>query len=77
MNASITVFLIIAAVAFVAVVWRLASRRRSLPCPVWQRWLVELDNPFTKTNRAAYIVETLAISTGMSVLDAAFFIGLY
>lgn len=54
----------------VAVVWRLASRRQSLPCPVWLRWLVELDNPFTKTNRAAFIVDTLALSPGMSVLDA-------
>jgi len=31
---------------------------------------VELDNPFTKTNRAAFIVETLALSKGMTVLDA-------
>jgi ubiquinone/menaquinone biosynthesis C-methylase UbiE len=34
------------------------------------RWLVELDNPFTRTNRAAFIVETLALSHGMMVLDA-------
>jgi ubiquinone/menaquinone biosynthesis C-methylase UbiE len=31
---------------------------------------VELDNPFTKTNRAAFIVETLGLSPGMIVLDA-------
>lgn len=54
----------------VAVIWRLASRRQSLPCPVWLRWLVELDNPFTKTNRAAFIVETLALAPGMTALDA-------
>ena len=65
MTASIIVLL-----AVVATVWRLASRRQSLPCPVWLRWLVELDNPFTKTNRAAFIVETLALSPGMTVLDA-------
>lgn len=59
-----------AVIGFVAVTWRLASRRHSLPCPVWLRWLVELDNPFTKTNRAAFIVETLALSNGMTVLDA-------
>ena len=28
--------------------WRFASRRQSLPCPVWLRWLVELDNPFLR-----------------------------
>ena len=63
---------LLAVVAFivVALTWRVASRRQSLPCPVWLRWLVELDNPFTKTNRAAFIVENLALSPGMVVLDA-------
>lgn len=70
MTVSIILLLIIAATVLIAVVWRLASRRQSLPCPVWLRWLVELDNPFTKTNRAAFIVETLALSQGMTVLDA-------
>ena len=51
------------------VTWRLASRRHSLPCPVWLRWLVELDNPFTKTNRAAVIIEHLGLQSGMAVLD--------
>ncbi len=50
--------------------WRLASRRRSLPCPVWLRWMVELDNPFTKTNRAAEIISHLELQPGMTVLDA-------
>lgn len=50
--------------------WRLGSRRQSLPCPVWLRWLVELDNPFTKTNRAAVILEHLNLQPGMTVLDA-------
>ena len=54
----------------VTVVWRFSSRRHSLPCPVWLRWMVELDNPFTKTNRAAFIVEHLNLEKGMYVLDA-------
>jgi SAM-dependent methyltransferase len=49
---------------FIGVAWRLSSRRRSLPCPVWLRWLVELDNPFAKTNRAAFIVWHLALEHG-------------
>jgi ubiquinone/menaquinone biosynthesis C-methylase UbiE len=49
--------------------WHFASRRQSLPCPVWLRWLVELDNPFTKTNRAAVIISHLDIFPGMIVLD--------
>jgi len=70
MTASIIVLLILLGIALVATAWRFASRRESLPCPVWLRWLVEIDNPFTKTNRAAFIVETLELSDGMTALDA-------
>lgn len=54
----------------VGAVWRFGSRRQSLPCPVWLRWLVELDNPFTKTNRAAVILRHVNLQPGMRVLDA-------
>lgn len=50
-------------------VWRFASRRYSLPCPVWLRWVVELDNPFTETNRSAVIIQHLDLQPGMTVLD--------
>jgi ubiquinone/menaquinone biosynthesis C-methylase UbiE len=53
----------------IGIAWRLASRRRSLPCPVWLRWFVELDNPFTRTNRAAAIIEHLELEPDMAVLD--------
>jgi ubiquinone/menaquinone biosynthesis C-methylase UbiE len=49
--------------------WRFASRRHSLPCPVWLRWLVELDNPFTETNRARIIIQHLELQPGMNVVD--------
>ena len=49
--------------------WRLAARRFTLPCPVWLRWLVELDNPFTQTNRTQAIIEHLDLRPGMKVLD--------
>lgn len=45
------------------------SRRCSVPCQVWLGWLVELDNPFSKTNRAAVIIERLRLQPGMAVLD--------
>ena len=64
------ILVLLFAAALVVITWRLASRRHSLPCPVWLRWLVELDNPFTKTNRARFIVDNLALSPGMTVLDA-------
>ncbi|HEX5393768.1 MAG TPA: methyltransferase domain-containing protein [Rhodocyclaceae bacterium] len=70
MTALFIIFLAVVATVLVAITWRLVSRRQSLPCPVWLHWLVEIDNPFTKTNRAAFIVETLALSPGMAVLDA-------
>jgi len=53
----------------IAVTWRFASRRHSLPCPVWLRWLVEIDNPFIRTTRAAVIVDHLELQPGMTVLD--------
>ena len=60
---------LLGAVALVAILWRVASRGRSVPCPASLSWLVELDNPFTKTNRAATIVERLDVRPGMAVLD--------
>jgi ubiquinone/menaquinone biosynthesis C-methylase UbiE len=61
---------IIALIVIVFIVWRLASNRQSLPCPVWLRWMVEADNPFTKTNRASVIIGYLGLEPGMTVLDA-------
>jgi SAM-dependent methyltransferase len=57
------------ALVAIAVVWRLGSRGHSIPCPVWLRWMVELDNPFTRTNRAAVIVGHLDLKPGMKVAD--------
>jgi len=68
-SAYILVGLVVLIVA-ITVAWRFGSRRHSLPCPVWLRWLVELDNPFTTTNRAAVITDHLDLQTGMRVLDA-------
>ena len=56
-------------IVLTVVLWRLASRHYTLPCPVWLRWLVELDNPFTETNRADVIVRNLDLQPGMKVLD--------
>jgi len=50
--------------------WRFASRRIALPCPTWLGFMVEMDNPFTKTNRAHFIIEQLDVQPGMTVLDA-------
>ncbi len=48
--------------------WRLAARRRKLPCPSWLSWL--LENPFMNSVAGAgAILDRLAIEPGMSVLD--------
>lgn len=56
--------------AAIGLAWRLVSRRHTLPCPAWLRWMVELDNPFAASNKAAFIVEQLQVEPGMKVLDA-------
>jgi ubiquinone/menaquinone biosynthesis C-methylase UbiE len=56
-------------IIFVALAWRFASRRASVPCPVWLRWLVEADNPLSGINRASVIVKRLDLQPGMKVLD--------
>lgn len=50
--------------------WRRASRRFRLPCPAWLSWLVELDNPLARENRAKRIIEHLSVVPGMTILDA-------
>jgi ubiquinone/menaquinone biosynthesis C-methylase UbiE len=54
----------------IGLIWRIVSSRQSLPCPSWLGWMVELDNPFTKVNRAWFIVEQLKPDPAMKVLDA-------
>ena len=54
----------------VNLIWRILSQRQSLPCPSWLGWMVELDNPFTRVNRAGFIVDHLGLDPGMNVLDA-------
>jgi len=68
-------FLISAGIAFVliviiiSVIWRISSNRASLPCPSWLGWLVELDNPLLRNNRASVIISHLNLRPGMAVLD--------
>ncbi len=54
----------------VNLIWRMLSQRQSLPCPSWLGWMVELDNPLTRVNRAQFIVDHLGLDPGMNVLDA-------
>jgi len=52
-----------------AIVWRFASNRESLPCPAWLSWMVELDNPLFRNDSARNILQHLDLQPGMRVLD--------
>ncbi len=56
-------------IVLIAIAWRFASRRRSLPCPTWLGWLVEFNNPFAEGISARAIVRRLDLQPGMKVLD--------
>jgi ubiquinone/menaquinone biosynthesis C-methylase UbiE len=48
--------------------WRYASRRRTLPCPVWLSWL--LTSPLSpRDGGSAPILDRLDLKPGMRVLD--------
>lgn len=69
----IAAYIVLAAIGSIGLVfafWHVGSRRFELPCPVWLRWMVEMENPFTKTCRAQTIIEHLRLEPGMTVLDA-------
>lgn len=61
---------VILAIIFLELLWRSLSRKKSLPCPVWLKWLLEIDNPFTKVSKASVIIDNLDLQMGMKVLDA-------
>ena len=54
----------------VFVCWRLLSQKHTVPCPAWLSWLVELDNPLFRSNKASIILSHLELRPGMQVLDA-------
>lgn len=60
---------LIGIVIIAAIIWRFSSDRTSLPCPSWLGWLVELDNPILRNNRASEIISHLELRPAMKVLD--------
>lgn len=60
---------LILVILLVAILWRLFSNRRSLPCPSWLGWMVEMDNPVLRNNSARAILSHLDLQPGMQVLD--------
>jgi ubiquinone/menaquinone biosynthesis C-methylase UbiE len=60
---------LVAAILLGSLAWGAGSQRRSLPCPTWLSWLVELDNPVFRGNSAKAILSHLELTPGMKVLD--------
>jgi ubiquinone/menaquinone biosynthesis C-methylase UbiE len=56
-------------ILLIAVIWRLFSNRRSIPCPSWLGWMVEMDNPILRSNSAREILSHLDLRPGIQVLD--------
>jgi SAM-dependent methyltransferase len=54
----------------IMILWRFASRRHAIPCPVWMSGL--LDTPFSKgiSSRTQKTIRHLGLRPGMNVLDA-------
>ena len=69
MGILIIIGILILVIIILFVGWRYASQRRSLPCPVWMKWM--LDPPFAWMNgRTRKTIEYLDVNPGMQVLDA-------
>jgi len=62
-------FIFIAVVIIIALAWRFASRRYTIPCPVWMKGM--LDSPFSKgmSARTRETVRYLDLRPGMNILD--------
>ena len=69
MDALTAIFSIFAALCCIWVVWKLVSRRKSLPCPSWLYRMVEMENPLAKNSQAKTILAGLGVAEGMTVLD--------
>ena len=66
-------FILVILIAFVIIIslaWRIASRRYTLPCPVWMKWLLYPPSSGKVSARTQKTIGLLDARLGMSVLDA-------
>ncbi|MFH0968668.1 MAG: methyltransferase domain-containing protein [Methanobacteriota archaeon] len=64
----ITILIIL--IVIISLAWRWGSRRHTLPCPVWMKWLLDPPFPGGVSPRTGKTIERLDIHPGMNVLDA-------
>ncbi len=70
MNSVLLILIIlIALVVIISLAWRFASRRYSLPCPVWMKWMLD-PGAGGISPRTQKTIDFLDVRPGMNVLDA-------
>ncbi|PKL70887.1 MAG: methyltransferase type 11 [Methanomicrobiales archaeon HGW-Methanomicrobiales-1] len=62
--------ILIALVIIISLAWRIASRRYTLPCPVWMKWLLDPPSSGGVSARTQKTIGLLDVRSGMNVLDA-------
>jgi ubiquinone/menaquinone biosynthesis C-methylase UbiE len=66
----VILILLLALLIIISLAWRFASRRYTLPCPVWMKGLLDPPSPGGVSARTLRTIDLLDIRPGMSVLDA-------
>lgn len=64
------IFALIGLAIIIALVWRFASRRYTIPCPVWMSGLLDTPHAGGMSARTRTTVQHLDLRAGMTVLDA-------
>jgi SAM-dependent methyltransferase len=63
------VIILIAAVIIIPVAWRFASRRYTIPCPVWMKGMLDSPHSGEMSERTQKTIRHLDLRPGMEVLD--------
>lgn len=62
--------ILIVLIIILSFAWRWGSRKHTLPCPVWMKWLLDPPFPGGVSPRTRKTIERLDLHPGMNVLDA-------
>jgi ubiquinone/menaquinone biosynthesis C-methylase UbiE len=63
------VIILIAAVIIIPIAWRFASRRYTIPCPVWMKGMLDSPHSGEMSERTKKTIRHLDLRPGMDVLD--------
>lgn len=64
------VIILVLMILLISLAWRFCSEQRSLPCPVWMRWLLDPPFPGGPAPRTRRTISLLDLQPGMEILDA-------